>query len=157
MSNSRTFPWLSRSFSRKSRTFSINRKPERFFQNKLYYLALLNWLILTVKNNQWQVTLEKNPWTGHFGQKALRSRGICFTTLSYQKYFNKQHVFIIFGNKEDFLHIPGFSRTTIQIQGLSRAWKFFPQIPGLSRIFKDLGNPELLKPAFSRIWYQKSN
>ena len=30
-------------------------KPERFthfFQNKLYYSALLNWLILTMKNNQ---------------------------------------------------------------------------------------------------------
>ena len=36
-------------------------KPERFthfFQNKLYYSALLNWLILTMKNQQ---------MTGHFG------------------------------------------------------------------------------------------
>ena len=39
---------------------------------------------------------EKRPMTGIFGQKnqALRSR--CFTALSYQKYFNKKHIFIIF-------------------------------------------------------------
>ena len=37
--------------------------------------------------------------------------------------------------------IPGFSRTAIQIQGLSRAWNLLLPIPGLSRIFKDRGNP----------------
>ena len=31
-----------------------------FNENKLYYSALLNWLILTIKNNQWQVILDKN-------------------------------------------------------------------------------------------------
>ena len=42
--------------------------------------------------------------------------------------------------KEIFLPITGFSRTTTQIQGLSSAWNFSP-ILGLSRIFKDRGNP----------------
>ena len=34
-----------------------------------------------------------------------------------------------------------FSRTATQIQGISRAWNFLLSIPGLSRIFKDHGNP----------------
>ena len=29
-----------------------------------------------------------------------------------------------------------------QSQGLSRPWNFSPSIPGLSRIFKDRGNPD---------------
>ena len=33
--------------------------------------------------------------------------------------------------------------TTTQIQELSKVWKFFPRIPGISRIFKDCGNPVL--------------
>ena len=56
-------------------------KPEHFthfFRNKFYYSALLNWL--TMKNNQWQVTFNKN--------QALRSHGFCFIALWYQKYFN---------------------------------------------------------------------
>ena len=56
--------------------------------------------------------------------RALRSRSFCFTALSYQKYFNKQHIFIVFGNIEGhFLLIPGFSRTTTLCQGLSRIFK----------------------------------
>ena len=51
-----------------------------FFQNKLYDSALLNWLMLTMKNNQWQVTLDKN--------QALQSDSFCFTAQLYQKYFN---------------------------------------------------------------------
>ena len=43
--------------------------------------------------------------------------------------------------------IPGFSKTTTKIQGLSRGWKFFPPIPGLSRIFKDRGNPDIKRVA----------
>ena len=34
--------------------------------------------------------------------------------------------------------IPGFSRTTTQIQGLSSVWKFLPPILGFSRIFEML-------------------
>ena len=59
-------------------------KPERFthffFNYKLYYSALLNGWSWQWKNNQWQVTLDKN--------QTLRSRGFCFTALPYQKYFN---------------------------------------------------------------------
>ena len=74
--------------------------------------------------------------TGHFGQKSglAKSRFLFYSTVV-------SHIFVIFGNYEqNFLPISGFSRNTTQIQGLSRAWKCFPPIPGLSRIFKDLGN-----------------
>ena len=69
-------------------------KPERlthFFQNKLYYATSLSWLILTMKYNQWQVTLDKN--------QVLQCRGFCLTALSYQKYFNEQYISVIFENK----------------------------------------------------------
>ena len=56
-------------------------------------------------------------------------RAFRFTALLYQKYFNKKIIFLTFRNNErKLLPIPEFSRTTIQIQGLSRAWKFFQQI-----------------------------
>ena len=86
---------------------------------------------------------EKQPMTSHFGQKSgLAKLQFLFYSTAVSKNFNQQHTFIIIGNKEgDFLPIPGFLRTTTQIQGLSRAWKFFPLIPGLSRIFKDSDNP----------------
>ena len=44
MWNSKTFPWLSRTFLRKSKT-TKTWKFYIFFKNKLYYSALLNWLI----------------------------------------------------------------------------------------------------------------
>ena len=35
---------------------------------------------------------------GNYMETGLKSRGFCFTVLPFQKYFNKQLTFIIFGN-----------------------------------------------------------
>ena len=48
--------------------------------------------------------------------------------------YNKQLILIIFA----VLPIPRFSRTTTQIQGLSRAWNFLLSIPGFSRTMATL-------------------
>ena len=66
-----------------------------------------------MKNNQRQVA---------FGQKSgLEKSWFCVTVLSYQNYFKKQLITIIFGNKErNVLLIPGFLRTLTQTEGLSK-------------------------------------
>ena len=94
----------------------------------------LNWMqigwILTMKNDQWQITLgdlflEKNR------------RDFCFRKFSHQT----TNCYNFWKLSNIFLPIPGFSMTTTQIQGLSRAWNFFPQFQdflGFSRTMATL-------------------
>ena len=116
-------------------------KPERFkhfFQNKLCYSALLNWLILTMKNNQWQVTLDKN--------QALQSHSFCFSAVSNQNYFNLQHIFIIFANKERIFF--AYSRIFKSHNPNSRTFQGLEFFPPNSRTFQDFqGRWQPCKPS----------
>ena len=95
---------------------------------------------------------EKRPMTDC--SRRLNRHGSCFTTFSHKKIFYTNSLFLLC---LEVKIIPGFSRTMTQIQGLSRAWNFFPPIPGLSRIFEDHGNPDLIANVLSLIHRRNVN
>ena len=95
---------------------SLSVKPECFkhyCQNKLYYSTLLNWLIMKMKNDQWQVTLEK--------KSGLEKSRFLFYSTVVSNIFYLKGIFIIFGNRErKFLPIPGFQ----ELFSAFRMWNF---------------------------------
>ena len=82
-------------FFKQTQNLLYKLKPERFthcFQNKLYYSVLLNWLILIMKNNQWQVTLDENQpckvavfGLQHCGIKNVLTNSIFLSFLELKK------------------------------------------------------------------------
>ena len=111
-------------------------KPEHFthfFQNKLYYSALLNWLILKMKNNQWQITLDKTS--------GLAKSPFLFYSTAVSKNILTNSLFLFLGiKKEIFCPFQDFQGPRPKFKDFPGPENFFPPIPGLSRIFKDRGN-----------------
>ena len=112
----------------------------QFDKTHTILISFIIWLYWTgwitrMNNNQWLIALDL------LLNKNQASRNcVCFTALPHQKYFNKDHIFISFVNKErNFLLIPGFSRTMNQIQGLLElGLEFF--LPN-SKTFQDFQGP----------------
>ena len=106
-------------------------KPERFthgFQNKLYHSALLNWLILTMKNNQWQVTVKIRPC-----EVVLFILQCCCI-----KNILSNSIFLLFFEikKEVFCPFQDFQGPRPKFKDFPGPGNFFPQLqdfPGFSR------------------------
>ena len=99
-----------------------------FFKNKHYYPVLLNWLILTMKNNQWQVAFRQNCEVAVFVLQHCWIKNILTNS-----------VFLLFleRKKESFAHSKIFSDHDLNSRTFQGLEIFFPN----SRTFQDFQGP----------------